>query len=70
MFADVCRDAGTARVKRVDKKPRTRRRPVAMDTIEMEILAVRKLRFSARDTMNIAERLYTQVWGICILVSL
>lgn len=40
------------------KKPKSKWRPVALDTVEMEKLAVRKLHMSAKTAMAIAEKLY------------
>ncbi|KAL3318443.1 DNA topoisomerase 3-alpha [Cichlidogyrus casuarinus] len=44
----------------VTQRPKTKFRPVAMDTIELEMLSSRKLRLSAKETMSIAEKLYTR----------
>lgn len=44
----------------VTNKPKLKWRPVAMDTIELEKLGSRKLKLSAKQTMTIAEKLYTQ----------
>lgn len=48
------------RVTEVTKRPKSRWRPVALDTVELEKLATRKLRIGAKATMQLAERLYTQ----------
>uniref|UniRef100_A0A7E4VQF8 DNA topoisomerase n=1 Tax=Panagrellus redivivus TaxID=6233 RepID=A0A7E4VQF8_PANRE len=58
-FHEVCNDADYATVTSVQKAPKSRWRPVALDTVEFEKLAVRKLRMSAKDAMAAAERLYT-----------
>ncbi|TKR77184.1 hypothetical protein L596_018201 [Steinernema carpocapsae] len=60
LFLDICNESREAKIEAVTKKPKSRWRPVALDTIEMEKLCVRKLRLSARDTMAIAEKLYAQ----------
>ncbi|ELT93762.1 hypothetical protein CAPTEDRAFT_193082 [Capitella teleta] len=49
-----------ATVLEVKKKPKSKWRPVALDTVELEKLASRKLRINAKETMKIAEKLYTQ----------
>lgn len=53
-------DPRQAVVTNVQQKPKSKWRPVAMDTIEMEKLGSRKLKLSAKQTMTIAEKLYTQ----------
>lgn len=60
MLLDECKEVGHARVINVQKKPKNRWRPVALDTVELEKLAVRKLRISAKEAMSAAERLYSQ----------
>lgn len=63
MYLEMCvgnNGIGTANVTEVTKAPKTRRRPVALDTVELEKLGVRKLRFTARRVLSIAEKLYTQ----------
>ena len=49
-----------ATVLSVVSKPKSKWRPVALETVELEKLASRKLRISAKETMKIAEKLYTQ----------
>ena len=41
-------------------KPKSKWRPLPLDTVELEKLASRKLKLSAKKTMTIVERLYTQ----------
>lgn len=41
VFYDDCMEAGSAKVEYVTRKPKTRWRPVALDTVELEKLAVR-----------------------------
>lgn len=43
----------------VDKHPKTKYRPVALDTIELEKLCIRKLRMTAKRVIEAAERLYS-----------
>lgn len=56
----ICQDNPTAKVVNVTKKPKNKWRPQAMDTIELEKLGSRKLKLSAKETMTIAEKLYTK----------
>lgn len=56
----LCQDNPTAHVVNVTQKPKTKWRPQAMDTIELEKLGSRKLKLSAKQVMTIAEKLYTQ----------
>ncbi|TGZ59911.1 hypothetical protein CRM22_008834 [Opisthorchis felineus] len=44
----------------VVKRPKSKLRPVALDTVELEKLATRKLRIGAKAVMQLAERLYTR----------
>ncbi|KAM5152554.1 DNA topoisomerase 3-alpha [Mantella aurantiaca] len=56
----ICMEDPTATVVQVGSKPKSKWRPVALDTVEMEKLASRKLKIGAKETMKIAEKLYTQ----------
>eukprot|EP00112_Aurelia_sp_Birch-Aquarium-sp1_P006025 Seg1673.6 transcript_id=Seg1673.6/GoldUCD/mRNA.D3Y31 product="DNA topoisomerase 3-alpha" protein_id=Seg1673.6/GoldUCD/D3Y31 len=60
IFYEMCLENPTADVVNVTSKPKSKWRPVALDTVELEKLASRKLRISAKETMRIAEKLYTQ----------
>ncbi|MCP9257464.1 DNA topoisomerase [Dirofilaria immitis] len=60
VLLDDCEEAGEAQVLSVIRKPKSKWRPVALDTVELEKLAVRKLKFSAKETMVVAERLYNK----------
>jgi DNA topoisomerase-3 len=60
MLFDECRAHQSAIVTDVTGKPKSRWRPVAMDTVSFEKLAVRKLRLTAKDAMATAEALYTK----------
>lgn len=44
----------------MQQKPKSKWRPMPMDTVEMEKLATRKLRINAKETMQLAESLYTK----------
>lgn len=48
------------RIIHVQQKPKNKWRPLPMDTVEMEKLASRKLRIGAKETMTLAEGLYTR----------
>ncbi|KAM7295984.1 DNA topoisomerase 3-alpha [Ixodes scapularis] len=48
-----------AKVVEMKCKPKSKWRPQPMDTVELEKLSSRKLRLSAKETMQIAEKLYT-----------
>ncbi|XP_075686737.1 DNA topoisomerase 3-alpha isoform X1 [Rhinoderma darwinii] len=56
----ICMEDPTATVVQVGSKPKSKWRPVALDTVEMEKLVSRKLKIGAKETMRIAEKLYTQ----------
>ncbi|XP_068435573.1 DNA topoisomerase 3-alpha isoform X2 [Clinocottus analis] len=56
----LCMEDPIATVTSVTSKPKSKWRPLPLDTVEMEKLASRKLKISAKDTMKIAEKLYTQ----------
>ncbi|XP_007939652.1 DNA topoisomerase 3-alpha [Orycteropus afer afer] len=56
----LCMENPLATVIEVRSKPKSKWRPQALDTVELEKLASRKLRINAKETMRIAERLYTQ----------
>ncbi|XP_061158338.1 DNA topoisomerase 3-alpha [Syngnathus typhle] len=56
----ICMEDPIATVTSVTSKPKSKWRPMPLDTVELEKLASRKLRISAKETMKIAEKLYTQ----------
>lgn len=58
-FFMICQAEPTAKVVNVTQKPKSKWRPQAMDTIELEKLGSRKLKLSAKETMTIAEKLYS-----------
>ncbi|XP_056643172.1 DNA topoisomerase 3-alpha [Diorhabda sublineata] len=57
---DICRDNPQGKVESVESKEKSKWRPLPLDTVEMEKNVSRKLRINAKDTMQIAERLYSQ----------
>lgn len=56
----LCQASPNVQVISVTEKPKNKWRPQAMDTIELEKLGSRKLKISAKETMTIAEKLYTK----------
>ncbi|XP_075999266.1 DNA topoisomerase 3-alpha isoform X2 [Genypterus blacodes] len=56
----ICMEHPIATVTSVTSKPKSKWRPLPLDTVEMEKLASRKLKINAKETMKIAEKLYTQ----------
>ncbi|XP_055920463.1 DNA topoisomerase 3-alpha isoform X2 [Eupeodes corollae] len=56
----LCLADPKAKVENVTTKPKNKWRPTPMDTVDMEKLGSRKLKLSAKETMTIAEKLYTQ----------
>ncbi|RZC37038.1 DNA topoisomerase 3-alpha [Asbolus verrucosus] len=57
---DICKENPTATVEKVESKPKSKWRPVPLDTVEMEKTVSKKLKITAKDTMKIAEKLYSQ----------
>ncbi|XP_014209436.1 DNA topoisomerase 3-alpha [Copidosoma floridanum] len=60
VFLDICQENPQATVEKVTSKPKSKWRPLPLDTIELEKQGSRKLKLTAKATMQIAERLYTQ----------
>ncbi|XP_072168327.1 DNA topoisomerase 3-alpha-like [Diadema setosum] len=60
VFYDICTENPLATVVEVRSKPKSKWRPLPLDTVELEKLAARKLKISAQQAMKIAEKLYTQ----------
>nr|XP_014344773.1 PREDICTED: DNA topoisomerase 3-alpha isoform X2 [Latimeria chalumnae] len=56
----ICMEDPVATVIDVTSKPKSKWRPLPLDTVELEKLASRKLKIGAKETMKIAEKLYTQ----------
>ncbi|XP_047505100.1 DNA topoisomerase 3-alpha isoform X6 [Pieris napi] len=57
---DICTESPLATVTDVKTKPKSKWRPLPLDTVELEKLASRKLKINAKETMRLAEKLYTQ----------
>nr|XP_047132275.1 DNA topoisomerase 3-alpha isoform X2 [Hydra vulgaris] len=60
ILCNMCQENPRATVTNMISKPKSKWRPVALDTVELEKLASRKLKINAKETMKIAEKLYTQ----------
>ncbi|KAJ6655917.1 hypothetical protein lerEdw1_004502 [Lerista edwardsae] len=56
----MCMEDPVATVVEIGSKPKSKWRPLPLDTVELEKLASRKLKINAKETMKIAEKLYTQ----------
>ncbi|XP_019397469.1 PREDICTED: DNA topoisomerase 3-alpha [Crocodylus porosus] len=56
----MCMEDPVATVVTIDSKPKSKWRPLPLDTVELEKLASRKLKINAKETMRMAEKLYTQ----------
>ena len=50
----------------IKKTPRTRLRPIPLNTVEMTKLISKKLRINSHEAMDIAEKLYQKGLGITI----
>ncbi|OWR45303.1 prokaryotic DNA topoisomerase [Danaus plexippus plexippus] len=59
IFYNMCLENKTATVVNVETKPKTKWRPLPLDTVELEKQASRLLKINAKTTMKIAEKLYT-----------
>ncbi|XP_046616836.1 DNA topoisomerase 3-alpha isoform X1 [Neodiprion virginianus] len=60
IFLDMCLESPTATVEKVTCKQKSKWRPLPLDTVELAKLGSRKLKLNAKETMKIAEKLYTQ----------
>uniref|UniRef100_A0A0L8FQI7 DNA topoisomerase n=1 Tax=Octopus bimaculoides TaxID=37653 RepID=A0A0L8FQI7_OCTBM len=60
VFYEHCLESPTAVVCDVKSRQKSKWRPQPLDTVELEKLASRKLKIGAKETMRIAEKLYTQ----------
>ncbi|XP_061455143.1 DNA topoisomerase 3-alpha [Rhineura floridana] len=56
----MCMEDPVATVVEIGSRPKSKWRPLPLDTVELEKLASRKLKINAKETMKIAEKLYTQ----------
>lgn len=55
-----CQENPQAHVEKVEGKPKSKWRPTPLDTTEMEKIVSRKMKISPKETLRIAEKLYTQ----------
>uniref|UniRef100_A0A1B6CJT6 DNA topoisomerase n=1 Tax=Clastoptera arizonana TaxID=38151 RepID=A0A1B6CJT6_9HEMI len=55
-----CLEDMTATVEKITSKPKSKWRPLPLDTVELEKISSRKLKINAKETMAIAEKLYTK----------
>ncbi|KAH0541196.1 hypothetical protein KQX54_021251 [Cotesia glomerata] len=60
VYLDICLENPDATVENVNSKPKSKYRPLPLDTIELEKQGSKKLKLTAKETMKIAEKLYTQ----------
>ncbi|XP_076293388.1 topoisomerase 3-alpha isoform X2 [Lasioglossum baleicum] len=60
VLLETCLEQPNATVEKVTSKPKSKWRPLPLDTVELEKQGSRKLHLSAKETMKIAEKLYTQ----------
>ncbi|RZF37386.1 hypothetical protein LSTR_LSTR009737 [Laodelphax striatellus] len=57
---EKCLEKPKATVVTVTSKPKSKWRPIPLDTVELEKVASRKLGLNAKEALKIAEKLYTQ----------
>ncbi|KAF7992467.1 hypothetical protein HCN44_001805 [Aphidius gifuensis] len=60
IYYDIVNEKKDAIIEKVISKPKSKWRPLPLDTIELEKQGSKKLRMNAKETMKIAEKLYTQ----------
>ncbi|XP_033340128.2 topoisomerase 3-alpha isoform X4 [Megalopta genalis] len=60
ILLETCLEEPNATVEKVTSKPKSKWRPLPLDTVELEKQGSRKLHLSAKETMKIAEKLYSQ----------
>ncbi|XP_068762622.1 DNA topoisomerase 3-alpha-like isoform X2 [Montipora capricornis] len=56
----ICLENPKAKVLSTSSRPKSKWRPLPLDTVELEKLASRKLKINSKETMKIAEKLYNQ----------
>ena len=61
VFLDIVKKAKTAEVISVNKKEKSKQRPIALNTVELLRIASAKLGIGPQQTMHVAEKLYIQV---------
>ncbi|XP_072931874.1 DNA topoisomerase 3-alpha [Epargyreus clarus] len=60
VLANIVLENPQAKVVKITTQPKSKWRPLPLDTVELEKLASRKLKINAKETMRLAEKLYTQ----------
>ena len=61
LFLSLIHEEKEARVKSVSEKPRSKAPPIALHTVELLRSASSRLHMGPKQTMDVAERLYTEV---------
>ena len=61
LFLSLIQEQKEARVESVSEKPRSKAPPVALHTVELLRSASSRLHMGPKQTMDVAERLYTEV---------
>ena len=61
LFLNIVKGAKVAKVTKVQEKEKTKQRPQALNTVEMLQIASSGLGIGPQQTMQLAEKLYTQV---------
>ena len=56
----ICLENPTATVTQVSSRPKSKWRPVALETVQFEKMASRKLGMNAQQAMKVAESLYSR----------
>lgn len=56
----ICLENPTATVTQVTSRPKSKWRPVALETVQFEKMASRKLGMNAQQAMKVAESLYSR----------
>ena len=64
IHANCVEPTAFAKVTSVNSRPKSKWRPCALETVELEKLGSRKLHMNAKQTMKIAEKLYTQGFSL------
>lgn len=60
MMLERCLDAKEAKVLKVNKKPKSKWRPLPLTTVDLQMMGSRFLRLDGQTIMKVAEALYTK----------
>ena len=60
MMLESCLDAKEAKVLKVNKKPKSKWRPLPLTTVDLQMMGSRFLRLDGQTIMKVAEALYTK----------